>query len=169
MTLYVIFCFLLECSAQGGMGMVPEGSVSTDAGQLQCLYLAELHCSCESRLHWSCESWLRCSQELGAHCSSWGYIPGLHYPRMLVVGLHCPNMAGLGTELHCSESVKLQCSDIAELDCSDNVGGPIRKLGHVIILARMGTPRVIIMAFIIYSRIPRPLAIFPIALNFIPF
>ena len=31
-------------------------------------------------------------------------------------------MAGLGTELHCSESVKLQCSDIAELDCSDNVG-----------------------------------------------
>ena len=99
--------------------MVPKGSISTDAGQLQCLYLAELHCSCESRLHcsdmdwlhWSCESWLRCPQELGAHCPS---SPGLHSPRMLVVGLYCPNMAGLhclGTELHCSDSVELHCSD----------------------------------------------------------
>ena len=50
--------------------------------------------------------------------------------------------------------------------------GPDGHLGHVIILApRMGTPRVIttiIMPYIIRSLIPRPLAIFPIALTFIP-
>lgn len=43
---------------------------------------------------------------------------------MLVVGLYCPNMAGLhclGIELHCSESVELHCPHIAEPHCSDNV------------------------------------------------
>ena len=30
--------------AGGGMGMAPMESTSTEAGQLQCLYSAELHC-----------------------------------------------------------------------------------------------------------------------------
>ena len=50
MTMYAVFLFLFECLAQGGMGMVPMESTSTDAGQLQCLYLAELHCSCGNKL-----------------------------------------------------------------------------------------------------------------------